>query len=86
MANPLSNEKEVFKQIKQKKMTIDPVVWEVITHYIGNDVHAIQFIAGNYVVGDEPEDIPAEDGQKILDRCDEIRKFLIKLREATKSS
>ena len=84
MANPLSDESEIYEKIKKENMKVDPLVWQLIDHYIGNDLHAMQFIAGSHVVGDNPEAIPPEDGRKLLARCDEIRKFLRKLKEATR--
>ena len=84
MANPLSNEAEIYAKIKDGNVNVHPLVWELIEHHIGNDIQALQFIAGSYVFGEKPEDIPAEDGKKILAHCDEVRKFLKKLKEATK--
>ena len=84
MANPLSNESAVYEKIKKENIRVHSLVWELIDHYIGNDLHAMQFIVGSYVVGETPEAIPPEDGKKVLARCDEIRKFLKKLKEATK--
>ena len=84
MAKPLSNEAEIFERIKNQNIKVHPLVWELIDHYIGNDVHIIQLIAGSYVVGDEPEGIPVDHGRKIIAQCDELRKFLRKLKEATR--
>ena len=84
MANPLPNEAQIYEKIKQEKIKIHPLVWELISHYIGNDVHVIHLITGSHVFGDNPSPIPAEDGKKILHRCDEVSRFLKKLREATK--
>lgn len=84
MANPLSDEAQIYEKIKKENIRVHPLVWQLIDHYIGNDVQAMQFIAGSYVVGDSPEVIPPGDGKKLLARCDEIRKFLRKLKEATR--
>ena len=83
MANPLSNEKELYERIAKENLSIPALVWSLIDHYIGNDIYAITLIAGTYVTG-EKEPIPIEDGQKIINHCEEIRLFLNKLREATK--
>ena len=84
MANPLSDEAEIYEKIRKENIKVHPLVWQLIDHYIGNDLHAMQFIAGSYVVSDKPQAIPSEDGKKLLGRCDEIRKFLRKLKDATK--
>ncbi len=84
MANPLGNEAELYERIKKENIKIHPLVWELIDHNIGNDIHIIQFITGSHVVGDDPESIPPDHGKKILHQCDEMRKFLKKLKEATK--
>ncbi len=84
MANPLSDEAQILEKIRKENIKVHPLVWQLIDHYIGNDVHAMQFIAGSYVVSDNPESIPPEHGKKILHHCDEIGKFLKKLKDATK--
>lgn len=84
MANPLNNEDEIYAKLKKETIKLHPLVWELIEHHVSNDVNAIQYIAGAYVACDNPEDIPAADGKKILTRCDGVRKFLNKLRECTK--
>lgn len=84
MANPLSDEAQIFEKIKKENIKVPLLVWQLIDHYIGNDVHAMQFIVGSHIVGDDPEPIPVEHGKKILHHCNEVRKFLIKLKEATR--
>ncbi len=84
MAKPLSHEAEIYTRITNEKIKVHPLVWELIDHYIGNDIQAMQFIAGSYVTGDSPEPIPPDGGKKILDHCDDIRKFLRKLKDATR--
>lgn len=86
MANPLSDEAQILEKIKNENIKVHPLVWHLIDHYIGNDVHALQFIAGSHIIGNDPDPIPVEDGKKILHHCDEIRKFLIKLKEATREA
>lgn len=83
MANPLPNEKEVYDRIAKEKLTIPPLVWDLMEHHLGNDVYAISLIAGSYVTGDEKEPIPVTDGEKIIKHTQEIKAFLNKLREAT---
>ena len=84
MANPLPNETEIYEKIEKEHIKVHHLVWELMDHYIGNDMHIIQLIAGNYVFGSSPEAIPPEYGKKILNQCDELRKFLVKLKNATR--
>jgi len=84
MAKPLYNEAEYYEKIKKENIKINPAIWEMIDHYIGNDVYAILMIVGSHIIGDDPEDIPAEDGKKLIAHCEGIKKFLEKLKKATK--
>ena len=84
MANPLSNEKELYERIQKEKLTISPLVWQLLDHHIRNDVYAISLIVGSHITGEDKEPIPPEHGEKILNHCEEIKAFLKKLREATK--
>lgn len=82
MANPLSNESEMYERIKQENIKVHPIVWELIDHYISNDLYAVHLIAGSHI--SDGEAIPPEDGKKLIARCNEITKFLRKLKEATR--
>jgi hypothetical protein len=84
MANPLRSEVQIYERIKKENIKVHPLVWELIDHHIGNDIHIIQFIVGSHVIADKPESVPPEHGKKVLHQCDEVKKFLIRLREATK--
>jgi len=84
MANPLSNEKEIYERIEKEKLTIPQPIWELIDHHIGNDVYMISLISGSHVIGEEEEPIPVEDGQKIIKHCKEIKTFLEKLSGVTR--
>jgi hypothetical protein len=91
MANPLPDEAKIYNEIEEIVKRSHPDVKELLTkmwtlmgHHIGNDIHAMQFIAGNYIQDNPPNPIPAEDGQKLLERCESIRKFTHKLKESTK--
>lgn len=84
MANPLSNEKELYERIEKEHLTIPQPVWELLEHHLGNGLYAITLIAGTYVTGENKEPIPLEDGQKILKHCSAIRDFLNRLSAATR--
>ncbi len=82
MANPLSNEAEIFNKIKIENIKVDRIIWELINHYLNNDLQKILFIVGDHLDSSEP--IPMEDAKKIRNDCVEITKFLKKLKEATR--
>jgi len=84
MANPLTNEKELFEKIEKDKLTIPAPIWQLLTHHIGNDLYAIQMIVGNYVTGPDKEPIPPEAGQKIINHVSALQGFLNKLAENIK--
>lgn len=82
MANPLSNEAELFEKIKKDNIRVNPLIWELIDHYVRNDFNCMVFLAES-VVGEKPEPIPVEAGKKMLYHIQEMNKFLNKLKEAT---
>lgn len=91
MANPLSNENELYEKIQKIVKKGDPDVkellncmWSLTDHHMGNEVYAIQLNIGTYVTGMNPEPIPVEGGTRVMQNCDKIRKFFEKLKEATK--
>ena len=84
MANPLSNEKELYEKIEKNKLTIPQPFWELIDHHLGNDVYAISLIVSSHITGEEKEPIPVADGDKIIKHVEGIRAFLKKIREASK--
>lgn len=82
MANPLSNEKELYERIEREKMTIPDPIFELLEHHLGNDLYAIILIAGSRVTGEDKEPIPIADGEKIIKHVEEIRAFMVKMRKA----
>lgn len=91
MANPLSNETELYNKIKEIVKKGDPdvkalvdCVWSLTDHHMGNEIYAIQMNVGTYVTGTNPEVIPVEGGMRVLQNCDRIRKFFKELKDATK--
>jgi predicted nucleic acid-binding protein len=38
---------ELFQKIKEQNITIDPVVWTMLTHVLGNRTYAISLILGD---------------------------------------
>jgi len=85
MANPLPNEEELYKKIESENITIHPIVWELLSHHLGNDLYMISMMIESTVLNKiKPKPITVEDGRKILDKVMVIKNFLSKLRKATK--
>ena len=70
MANPLSNEQSLYERIKNENITVDPLIWDTMYHYLGDYVSAISFIALISVDTNEPVSI--EDAKKILEYTEKI--------------
>jgi hypothetical protein len=81
MANPLSDEQEIYERIKKENLTIDPLIWDLIRHHIGNDLYAINLILGSTVL--DGEQLSEENARKILAHATAIKDFLAKLSKAT---
>jgi hypothetical protein len=62
---------------------LHPIVREMFTHYIGNDVQAINFMVGDSIDSADPQPVSLEAVQRILNRTQMIRDFLERLRKAT---
>lgn len=81
MCNPLNNEEKIYEVIEKKRLGIPPLIWQLLDHHLGNDLFIITLIAGCHVSGHTQEPIPPEEGKRIIERCQEIRRFLQKLRK-----
>jgi acyl carrier protein len=64
-------------------MPLDPVLREMLTHYIGNDAYMINLIVGDAVDPAAPTSLSPENTQKIVGHCQSIKVFLEKLRKET---
>lgn len=84
MANPLSNEQEIYEKIKKDNITIHPLIWELINHHIGNDLYMINLVIGSTISDGEP--LSKEDASKVLHHSKQIQDFLDKLSQVTKPS
>jgi len=83
MCNLLNNEREIYAKIAKEKLAIPAIVWELLDHHLRNDLNVISVIAGLYIATDAQEPIPPEEGRKIVERCQEISRFLKKLKKRT---
>lgn len=88
MAKPLLNEDELYKKIEDEKIEIHPLVWELISHHIGNDLHMINLILGQAVLPakDDPKPISVENARKIYEKVISVQGFIKKLRNATRKN
>lgn len=71
-----------FPQFKEN-IPLHPVIRELFTHHMGNDVHSINLMVGDTIDPIDPRPIPLEITERILNRTRIIKGFLEKLREAT---
>ncbi len=62
---------------------LHPVIRDMVTHYIGNDVYMINLIAGNSIDSSNAVPLSLEDTRHILDHTRSIKDFMDKLRKAT---
>jgi len=72
----------LFPQFKEDGW-LHPIVQDMFTHYIGNDVYMINLIVEDTIDPAEPHDISLELSQKILNHTHTIREFMERLRKAT---
>lgn len=40
---------ELFRKIKEQNITVDPIVWSMLTHVLGNKVYAIILNLGDFL-------------------------------------
>lgn len=86
MANKLSNEDEIYKKIHNENITVHPLIWELITHHIGNDLYMINLILAPAILPakNRAKPISVEHAKKIYEKMLAIQKFLKELAAATK--
>jgi len=54
VANPLPNETELYDRIKNEHISVHPLVWDTMYHYLGDYISAITFVAFFCVEKNEP--------------------------------
>lgn len=77
MANPLTNEQELYNKIKDEHITVPLLIWDLMYHYLGDDISAITQITLSYLRHNEP--IPAIDAKKILEHTKRINATVRKI-------
>lgn len=84
MANPLDNEKELYERINKEKIEIHPIIWDLLSHHIGNDLYAITIGLQTTVLDPlHPKPLTEEIAKKMLDRAFNIKDLMHKIRAAT---
>jgi hypothetical protein len=84
MANPLSNEKELYEQIKNEGITIKPEIWNLIYHRLGNDITAINLLCQYYFTN--KEEVPILEAKKILIYTQDIKLIINSIISITKEN
>ena len=41
MANPMPKQQKLYEEIKQSGVSLDPRIWQILSHHIGNDIQVI---------------------------------------------
>lgn len=77
MAKPLSNEQQLYDRIRAEKITVPLLIWDLMYHYLGDDISAITQIALAYGAYNEP--IPVEDARKIQAHTTRINETVNKI-------
>ena len=77
MANPLSNENDLYEKIRKEGIAIHPLVWDTMYHYLGDYISVINGIATYYIEKNEP--IALEDARKILNYTLKIKMTVDKI-------
>ena len=81
MANPLENEDELYARIEKEKITIHPVVWELLTHHIGNDLIMITMgLQTSLLDSVNPKPLTKEKAAKMLECAFNIKTLMEKLK------
>ena len=84
MAIPLSNEDELYERIKNEKIEIHPVIWELLTHHIANDLYMITLVLQTSILDKKyPKPLTKENAQRAFESAMKIKELLEKLKIAT---
>lgn len=83
MANPLPNEKELYERIKNEKITVHPVIWELLSHHIGNDLCMVTAPLEMMLDKKYPIPLTEDKAKNMLKHAFLIKELIFKLREAT---
>lgn len=77
MANPLTNERELYDRIKNERISVPLAIWDLIYHYLCDDIAAIAQITLSHLRYGKP--IPPSDAKKILEHTKKINATVRKI-------
>lgn len=77
MANPHPDEKVLYERIKNERITVPPVIWDLIYRYLGDEISAITQITVSYHRYNQP--IAVSDAKKILEHLTKINVIIRKI-------
>jgi len=83
MANPLPNEKELYERIKSENIALNPDIWDLLYHRIGDDITSINLLCQYYLGLRQP--VPVEEAKKILNYTRHIKDIVNEVTRVSKS-
>ncbi len=70
-------------KIKSKGENLHPIIKDMFSHYIGNDIQILNFIIGDYI--DENKGLNNQASEKIMRHMTEMEEILIKIKSSTET-
>ncbi len=77
MANPHPREQSIYETIEREKIKVPFFIWDLIYHYIGDEITAITHIVAFFHQNKEAIDIPS--AKKIITHTQNIRALMDKI-------
>ena len=74
MANPLGNEAELYERIRNENITVEPGIWDLIYHRVGDDVSAINMLSQYYLINQQ--EIPPQEAKKIITYVMDVKQII----------
>jgi len=79
----VKNSADYVKTLKPEELTLHPVIHELFTHYVSNDLNIINMISYYYLDSQDEKPMENEKIHRILTSVESMRIFLEKLKQAT---
>ena len=85
LINPqiIKTEDKGFIKIREENKSLHPIIRNMFSHYICNDVQSVNFILGDHL--DENRPLDAAAGRLVLERVQSMQAFLVKLKMNTET-
>ncbi len=77
MANPLPNEEECYRRIRDERIRVAPCIWEAIDDHLDDPISLIDLVAALYTDRNTP--MPVKDALLILGQTLRIREAMQKI-------